>query len=348
MRPLSLAAVLACAAAYTAPDQASFALSEWETAALADVGNSSAREPTLMQAAVRTAASSKAAKTCDPSWCNCKDRSCVVPDESEGCDLCSQKWLFVLSAGGRTGSKSLLEGLNALPGVSLSGENFAVLDDLRAAYDKAADAARRNMNGQSPAAYFVPKPEGLLKHTLCVQQSMFARLAGRKSEQAGQIHGFTELLQLPSFETGGKFASGGSHLSTRPEVRQEWIEFLETLFPCSRIVLNLRRDRAAQARAITSSLFDTSGDHFSAPPLDLVEKELETMSQFMLEWHQNRSSTGRSFLMYAEELTAERFTELAQWLGQPCTFGSADVSCIKPGPPQTAKEAANYVSRFII
>ena len=44
----------------------------------------------------------------------------------------------MLSAGGRTGSTSLLEGLNAMPGVSLSGENFGVLEDLRAAYDKAS------------------------------------------------------------------------------------------------------------------------------------------------------------------------------------------------------------------
>ena len=47
------------------------------------------------------------------------------------------------------------------------------------------------------------------------------------------------------------------------------------------------------------------------------------MSQFMLEWHGNRSSLGRSFLMYTEDMDAQRFTELAQWLGQPCTFNSA-------------------------
>ena len=47
------------------------------------------------------------------------------------------------------------------------------------------------------------------------------------------------------------------------------------------------------------------------------------VSQFMLEWHGNRSSLGRSFLMYTEDMDAQRFTELAQWLGQPCTFNSA-------------------------
>jgi len=169
---------------------------------------------------------------------------------------------------------------------------------------------------------------------------------------------------------GGEFASEYPHLSTRPEVRQEWVEFLETLFPCSRIVLNLRRDRPAQAQGILDSFFDTNGDPLSAPPLDLVEKELEMVSQFMLEWHGNRSSLGRSFLMYTEDMDAQRFTELAQWLGQPCTFNSApnaneydptlggakvgspyfhhsktavDVSCGKPGIGQAAKDSAKAV-----
>ena len=171
--------------------------------------------------------------TCDPSWCNCKDRSCVVPDESEGCDLCSQKWLFVLSAGGRTGSKSLLEGLNALPGVSLSGENFAVLDDLRAEFGKISELV--DINGrQSPTAHFMPTPHGVGRHTLCGQQSMVARWAGapganRSSkgvhdEGSGDpIYGFKELLQLPSFESGGAFVSGGPHLSTRQLVRSQTI-----------------------------------------------------------------------------------------------------------------------------
>ena len=285
MLRLVLAAVLACAAAYTTPDRADFALSERAT--VADDGPSN--DPVaLMQAAVSLAASSTAAATCDPSWCNCKDQSCVTHDEEEGCDLCSQKYVFVLAAGGRTGSTSLLEGLNALPGVSLSGENFGVLEDLRAEFAKVSELVGRN-GRQSPAAYFVPKPHGVLKHALCGQQSMVARWAGRtgeRAEQADQIYGFKELLQIPSMDSGGEFEAEQPHLPSR---HREWVEYLETLFPCSRIVLNLRRDRPAHARAVLTSFFDTT-DRLdeSVPPLDLVEKELETVSQFMLEWHGNR------------------------------------------------------------
>ena len=316
-----MAALLACAAAYTTPHRADFALSE--RASVADVGRYSNDSIALIQAGVSAAASSTAATTCDPSWCNCKDRSCLTHDEEEGCDLCSQKYVFVLAAGGRTGSTSLLEGLNALPGVSLSGENFGVLEDLRAEFAKVSELVGRN-GRQSPAAYFVPKPDGLLKHALCGQQSMVARWAGRMSEQKGeveQIYGFKELLQIPSMDSGGQFEAEQPHLPSRHE---EWVEFLETLFPCSRIVLNLRRDRAAHARALVTSFFETKDRlDASVPPLDLVEKELEAVSQFMLEWHGNRSRLGRSFLMYTEDMDAQRLTELAQWLGQPCTFHSA-------------------------
>ena len=245
MLRLVLAAVLACAAAYTTPDRADFALSERAT--VADDGPSN-DTVALMQAAVSLAASSTAAATCDPSWCNCKDQSCVTHDVEEGCDLCSQKYVFVLAAGGRTGSTSLLEGLNALPSVSLSGENFGVLEDLRAEFAKVSELVGRN-GRQSPAAYFVPKPHGVLKHALCGQQAMVARWAGRtgeRAEQAGQIYGFKELLQIPSMDSGGEFEAEQPHLPSR---HREWVEYLETLFPCSRIVLNLRRDRAAQAQA---------------------------------------------------------------------------------------------------
>jgi hypothetical protein len=83
----------------------------------------------------------------------------------------------------------------------------------------------------------VPEPQGLLKHSLCVQQSMIARLADAGEADAGggeagggeaggsEIRGFKELLQLPSLDVGGEFASEYAHLSTRPEVRREldWV-----------------------------------------------------------------------------------------------------------------------------
>ena len=339
-----LCATLTCVAAYTRSDQIGSALLDVEAAALAADGNGEA---------------------CDPTWCNCKDDHCAAHAEDEGCDLCSQKFLFVLSAGGRTGSTSILEGLNSLPGVSLSGENMGLLQDLRTEYDK-TNAVK---NSQSKAEYSLPDPQGLQEHTLCRQQSTVVRLAGETIASGDLIYGFKELLQLPSFDKGGAYESEFPHLPAGPSVchrsplrplrlscmgsfpvidaprparllrpgppckpisvsdallqaREKWIKYLDTLFPCSRIVLNLRHNRKAQAKGVLESFFNTS-DPKSVPPLKLLETELEMVSQFMLDWHQNMTSTGRSFLMYTEDMTAERFTELAEWLGQPCTFDSA-------------------------
>ena len=275
---------------------------------------------------------------CDPSWCDCSNTNfCGAQHDRpehqanlESCNLCDQKWVFVLSAGGRSGSTSILEGLNALPGVSLSGENLGLLTDMQREFAKVDSLVSRNKAKES-AAFYLPELHGLKRHTLCAQQSTIARLAGANGSSANvvgggpdQIFGFKELIELRSFESDGKFAAGTSHLEASTKEKREWVEFLEKLFPCSRIVFNLRRDRAAQARAILSSFGSFSKDPFgeASPPLTLVENDIEQASQFLLEMHNNRSASGRSFLMYTEDMTAKRFSELARWLGRPCTFNS--------------------------
>ena len=176
------------------------------------------------------------AQSCDPSWCSCKHHYCQSKDDEEGdgpgCDLCSQKWVFVFSAGGRTGSTSLLEGLNALPGVSLIGENFAMLNDLQSAYAKVNNLVRTNTRKKDPAAFSIPNPHGVRRHTLCAQQSLMAGLAGSEvmntsivDTEGGpwrndQIYGFKELIQPPSSDLGGAFESEMPHFSMRQRVRR--------------------------------------------------------------------------------------------------------------------------------
>ena len=256
---------------------------------------------------------------CDPSWCDCQNKNCDAQQVSPGtCNLCDQKWVFVLSAGGRSGSTSILEGLNALPGVSLSGENLAVLNDMQREFAKVDSLVRRNKAAES-AAFYLPQWQGLRRHTLCAQQSTIARLAGANGSldavnSENRIFGFKELIELRSFEADGHFPAGVPHLEASSKDKRDWVEFLDKLFPCSRIVFNLRRDRAAQARAVLSSFGSFGSDPFgdAMPPLTLVEKDLEEVSQFILGLHKNKSASGRSFLMYTEDMTAERFSELAR------------------------------------
>ena len=278
---------------------------------------------------------------CDPSWCDC-DNCRAQANDPGPCNLCEQRWVFVLSAGGRSGSTSLLEGLNALPGVSLSGENLGLLSEMQLQFAGVDSLVSKNEAGNS-AAFHLPQWRGQRRHALCAQQSIMASLAGGNGSLAaayrygprlhtsmggrGQIFGFKELIELRSFEADGPFPGEFPHLEVSGR-KQEWVQFLDKLFPCSRIVLNLRRDTAAQARAILSS-FGSSQNNFAhdpfgdaTPPLTLIERDVEEASRFILELHQNKSASGRSFLVYTEDMTAERFSQLAQWLDRPCTFES--------------------------
>ena len=162
-------------------------------------------------------------QSCDPSWCNCEHGVCQsVPDDQTHCNLCSQKWVFVFSAAGRTGSTSLLEGLNALPGVSLSGENFAVLTDLQSTYAKVDELVRKNTKEQDVAAYSLPNPKGVLSQTLCAQQATVAGMAGAAAGLSSiddQIYGFKELVGAPYSDLGAAFESESPHFSMHQQVR---------------------------------------------------------------------------------------------------------------------------------
>jgi hypothetical protein len=55
--------------------------------------------------------------------------------DSNGCDLCKDHdWVFVLGTG-RSGSTSVIEMVNTIPGVFLAGENFGQVLQMREMYD---------------------------------------------------------------------------------------------------------------------------------------------------------------------------------------------------------------------
>lgn len=61
---------------------------------------------------------------CDPTWCDC---AACARRPGVRCDLCEGRHVFVLGTG-RSGSTTILEALNSLPGVTLSGENHASIE----------------------------------------------------------------------------------------------------------------------------------------------------------------------------------------------------------------------------
>ena len=84
------------------------------------------------------------------------------------------------------------------------------------------------------SVFFLRETRGMVEDALCTQQSLMASLAsgGNLSGQgsAPQILGFKELVALPSMDDGPR-----EHLSSTD---MEWLDYLNVLFPCSRIVFN--------------------------------------------------------------------------------------------------------------
>ena len=65
------------------------------------------------------------------------------PTTSPTCDLCRDNWLFVLGAGGRTGTTTAMAMLDAIPGIEIAGEHDALLEDERRLYQKLLDLQHR-------------------------------------------------------------------------------------------------------------------------------------------------------------------------------------------------------------
>ena len=70
-------------------------------------------------------------------------RKLPPPPPKPTCDLCRDNWLFVLGAGGRTGTTTAMAMLDAIPGIEIAGEHDALLEDEKRLYHKLLDLQHR-------------------------------------------------------------------------------------------------------------------------------------------------------------------------------------------------------------
>ena len=120
---------------------------------------------------------------------------------AETCDLCSDQWVFVLATG-RSGSTSIWEALNSLPGVSLAGENQGSLEVSYMLLGRYTEARARESVALDASAASVPDDPSDL---LCALQHLYRTLVGIEARGArGDAKlparkvalGFKELLSL--------------------------------------------------------------------------------------------------------------------------------------------------------
>merc|ERR1711937_376277 len=97
---------------------------------------------------------------------------------------------FVLSSG-RTGSTSILEMLNAIPGVYLAGENFGLMQHVQELYEN--DDMRTLMAGENYSTasfYHLPISNNDVR---CALQSYVKAMIGGFSSSTTSVIGFKEI-----------------------------------------------------------------------------------------------------------------------------------------------------------
>ena len=206
------------------------------------------------------------------------------------CNLCAHEWTFVLSTG-RSGSTSLLDALNALPGVQLSGENGASLLGAMDMYLRARESATSGTVSDGARMHGAISEQQLL----CSLQEWFVLLEGSSITTSGSVpsmRGFKELLlnvggrdfkrevipelsqpqpeaNMTTLDEMSHAAANFLHLPATGGSHEAWHDFLTRLFPCARVVWSVRRDTRAQANSAFHQRF-----HARQENLDLVTQEV--------------------------------------------------------------------------
>mmetsp|Transcript_10784 Transcript_10784/g.28655 ORF Transcript_10784/g.28655 Transcript_10784/m.28655 type:complete len:283 (+) Transcript_10784:105-953(+) len=143
----------------------------------------------------------------------------VVPGGQ--CDLCGgkQQWLFIMATG-RSGSTTMLEMLNAIPGFYLAGENYGLLEKVWQIYQSTMNASQRSQDGD---ARFHANP--VSEHDLfCSLQLLVKATLGEFGADRTSVVGFKEIRH-----TSGKQRT-----------------FWKKVFPCARFIVNTRRNTTRQ------------------------------------------------------------------------------------------------------
>jgi len=216
----------------------------------------------------------------------------------EGCTLCNGKpYLFVVSIGGRTGSTTVLNMLNAHPIIRLAGENNGMLKDTVTMYLKAAQGISVGFSGN---AYSRGKlsPVGMLSK---LQQYWDLAMKSAEDEPdppATPIRGFKEITW-----------------------DEDTLAMLDLLFPCHRKIFSVRNNESEHLESINSAF---PGAHKSGGgPATVATALLKTFRDYAHALHLRDQLVApwRSFWLPLEEFTKEKFSELYEWLGEyGCTW----------------------------
>ena len=228
------------------------------------------------------------------------------------CDLCSSHWIFLVSAGGRTGSTSLLSMLQGHPSLWLAGENSDQLGTTLRLWLSAAL--------QDDAAVGAWKRNPLdAKNLLCNVQQWFRRIAPGGPAQA--IRGFKEIRwgRIPvALEPFARWRLRNGNSTFFPGPREKVRFLADLLFPCSKVLFVVREDGAAQRKSMLHN-WQAARDRV---PL-LHEEAMEAREAFRKlhrEW-QGSGKAWHSYWLPVEGFGTDALNRMLEWLGETgCRF----------------------------
>ena len=224
----------------------------------------------------------------------------VLPSED---NLCAVPWLFVLGTG-HSGSTSLLEALNALPGVQLAGKGATTIFSAIDLYRRFRFSEQNQMTSASQGE----------SSTLSENEMLFSlqKLFLTSNMRAGAdlhnhtiMRGFKELILPASLN----YPIDPKHLGVGADRDVEWLAFIDKLFPCARMIFNTRHN--------VGSLSES----------DFIVQSLRAANERVRTMHAARIAKPggalRSFLIEQENFSDANFTKIANWLGfSSCSYSS--------------------------
>lgn len=191
--------------------------------------------------------------------------------------LCARKFLFVIATG-RSGSTTVMGMLNAVPGVFLSGENNGEASRLRALFEERV--ARRRTSAANATANLDETQE-----LLYIQRWIW------------------ETNVPPAFVDANPIIVGFKEIRWTPED----VTFIQQVCPCSRFVVNARRNAHEQA---TSAWYRNDG---GLQDVMDANRRLALSAAAIIP-------SNRAFELYLEDFDVAQFDQAAAWLGIPCRF----------------------------
>lgn len=208
-------------------------------------------------------------------------------NSSFSCDLCARKFIFVIGTG-RSGSTTVMQMVNELPGHFISGENLGQMLVWRDLYRAQQVQDRRFAcmvqdwvfrHSRDPADIIEP---GDMTHRTS------ARALVAYEKQVAPVRGFKEI----------RYTSLGM------------LRWLKEVFPCSKMVMNIRQPEA---------LFKSREKSFGNADHGWAQSVTKNLTDF----HAERRPYNDTFLLPLEEFSVYKFNAMAAWIGvEHCRFVS--------------------------